>query len=42
MESFNMNNFWVWVCFNFRLTDKNIYAIVKSQNLKPCYNKSIN
>ena len=29
MESFNMNNFLVWICFNFRLPDKNIYVIVK-------------
>ena len=24
-----MNNFYVWVCFNFRLADKNIHIIVK-------------
>ena len=29
MEGFNINNFLVWVCFDFRLADKNIYAIVK-------------
>ena len=30
MESFNINNFLVWICFNFRLADKNIYVIVKN------------
>ena len=29
MESFNMNTFLVWICFNFRLEDKNIDVIVK-------------
>ena len=29
MENFNMNNFLVWVFFNFRLANKNIYVIVK-------------
>ena len=44
LESFNMNNFLVWVFLNFRLADKNIYVAncKKSQNLKPFYNKSIN
>ena len=33
MESYNMNNFLVWVCFNFRLADINIYVIVKITKL---------
>ena len=33
MESFNINNFLVWICFNFRLADKNIYVIVKNHKI---------
>ena len=33
MESFNMNNFLVWVCFNLRLADKNIYLIFKNHKI---------
>ena len=29
MESFNMNTFLVWICFNIRLKAKNIYVIVR-------------
>ena len=42
MESFSMNNFLVWVCFNFRLADKYIYVIVKITKFETDYNKSIN
>ena len=34
MESFNMNHSLVWICFNFRLEDKNIYVIVKITKLE--------
>ena len=34
MESFNMNNFLVRVCFNLMLADKNIYVIVKVTNFE--------
>ena len=39
MESFNMNTFLVWISFDFRLADENIYVIVRITNLKPIYNK---
>ena len=29
MESINMNTFLVWICFNIKLVDKNIYVIVR-------------
>ena len=32
MDSFNMNNFLVWVCFNFRLADKKYLCNCKNHN----------